>query len=205
MKHPGIDTYILKVAPFARPVLEYLRGVVHANCSEVTETIKWGFPHFEYNKKILCSMAAFKVHCSFGFWNAKDMDDPENILEDVGKTSMGHLGRITSIEDLPSPEILSRYIRHAMEINTNAFKVEKTKTPAPTASKTLVIPDDLREELARNENAAATFSNFSYSNKKDYVDWITEAKTEDTRKKRLLQAIEWMAEGKIRNWKYVRK
>lgn len=204
MKHPGIDAYILKAAPFARPVLEYLRELVHANCPEVTETIKWGFPHFEYNKKILCSMAAFKAHCSFGFWNAKDMNDPENILEDVGKTSMGHLGRITAIEDLPSPEILSRYIRHAMETNST-LKTEKPKTSVPAASRTLVIPDDLTEELARNEEAAATFSNFSYSNKKDYVDWITEAKSQDTRKKRLLQAIEWMAEGKIRNWKYVRK
>ncbi len=64
---PRIDAYIAKSVPFAQPIMEHCRALIHEACPEVTETIKWGMPSFEY-KGILCGFAAFKAHCSFGFW-----------------------------------------------------------------------------------------------------------------------------------------
>src|SRR5688572_32247585 len=115
-RNPNIDAYIKRSAPFARPIMEHLRELVHKACPQVEETIKWGFPHFEY-KGILCSMAAFKQHCSFGFWKATLMDDPNNILERVGKTSMGSLGALTSKKDLPADKVIIAYIKEAMKLN----------------------------------------------------------------------------------------
>jgi hypothetical protein len=199
-KDKRIDAYIMKSADFAQPILEHLRALVHKACPEVVETVKWGFPHFEY-KGILCSMASFKQHASFGFWKATLMDDPKGILETVGKTSMGHMGSITNINDLPSDKVIISYIKAAMKLNDEGINVVKPKS---TEKKELVIPPYFKKALAANKKAQKTFDSFNYSNKKDYVEWITEAKTEETRDKRMATALEWMAEGKIRNWKYVK-
>lgn len=201
-RNPKVDAYIAKSAHFAQPILEHLRSLVHNACPEVEETIKWGFPHFEY-KGVLASMASFKAHCAFGFWKASLMEDAGKFLSPVGKTAMGHLGKITSMRDLPSNAVLTRYIREAMKLNEEGVKVPK-KT-ATTDPKELVVPDDLLRALKTNRKALKTFEDFSYSNRKEYVEWITEAKTEATRERRLETAVEWMSEGKIRNWKYVKK
>lgn len=195
-----IDAYIDKSADFAKPILIHLRELVHKACPDVTETVKWGFPHFEY-KGILCSMAAFKQHCAFGFWKAAVMDDPKDILETVGKTGMGHLGNIKTVKDLPADKILAAYIKAAMKLNDGNITVPK---PKATEKKELEVPVYFTKALSKNKQALKTFEAFSYSNKKDYVEWITGAKTEDTRNKRMATAIEWLAEGKIRNWKYVK-
>ncbi|HYF32774.1 MAG TPA: YdeI/OmpD-associated family protein [Chitinophagaceae bacterium] len=195
-----IDAYIKKAAPFAQPILQHLRQLVHKVCPEVVETVKWGFPHFEY-KGILCSMAAFKQHCSFGFWKATLMKDDKELLNRVGKTDMGHFDKITTLKDLPSDKILTAYIKEAMRLNEEDIKVVKPKTAAP---KVLEAPADLIAALRRNKAAQKTFDAFSPSNKKEYIEWILDAKTDATREKRLETAIEWMAEGKIRHWKYVR-
>jgi uncharacterized protein YdeI (YjbR/CyaY-like superfamily) len=197
---PKIDAYIKKSAPFAQPILEHLRGLVHKACPQVEETIKWGFPHFEY-KGILCSMAAFKQHCSFGFWKATLMKDDKALLKRVGKTDMGHFDNILSMEDLPSDKILITYIKEAVRLNDEGIKVQK---PKPAPKKPLATPPDLLAALKKNKAALKAFEGFSPSNKKDYIEWIVEAKTEATRNKRLETAIEWMAEGKTRNWKYVK-
>jgi uncharacterized protein YdeI (YjbR/CyaY-like superfamily) len=200
---PRIDTYIKKSADFAKPVLEHLREVVHKACTGVEENIKWGFPHFEYKGSILCSMASFKQHCTFGFWKASIMKDPEGILQLMGKTAMGHMDRIESLKDLPSDKILIAYIKEAAKLNEDDVKLPPKKKS--TEKKELIVPADLSAALKKNKKANATFEAFSYSNKKDYVEWITEAKTDVTRETRLGTAVEWMSEGKSRHWKYQKK
>lgn len=201
-KDKRVDAYIERSAPFAGPILRHLRSLVHQACPNVQETIKWGFPHFEY-KGILCSMASFKNHCAFGFWKASAMSDPHGILSTVGKTAMGHLGQIRALADLPPDARLKEYITEAANLNENG--VPLPKRIKVTEKKTLKIPPYFRSALRRNKKALQTFENFSNSHKKEYVEWVTEAKGEDTRMRRLATAIAWMAEGKGRNWKYVRR
>lgn len=195
-----IDTYILKSADFAIPILNHLRELVHVACPDVEETVKWGFPHFDY-KGVMCSMASFKQHCVFGFWKAALMKDKKLIANAKSETSMGHLGRIESLNDLPSDSVMIRYIKEAAKLNEAGIKLEK-KAPV---KKALVIPTYFTKALKTNKKAQTTFKTFSYSNQKDYVEWITEAKTDATREKRMATALEWMAEGKVRNWKYMKK
>ncbi|MHA4742591.1 YdeI/OmpD-associated family protein [Dyadobacter sp. MSC1_007] len=200
---PRIDAYIVKSANFAVPILEYLRSVVHMACPEVKETMKWSFPHFEYKKSILCSMASFKQHCAFGFWLGSQLTDPDNLLASGSeKTSMGQLGRITSLEDLPDEERLTGFIREAMQLIDSGVKQKKEEKSKTVRE--LVVPEYFLEALKENKDALETFTNFSYSQKKDYVDWIVEAKTEDTRERRMATSVEWLSEGKIRHWKYAR-
>lgn len=192
---PRIDAYIEKSAEFAKPVLVHLRKLIHKACPQVTETLKWSMPSFEY-KGILCGFAAFKQHCTFGFWKQSLMETdafPKN------KTAMGSFGRITSLDDLPSDKVMIDLIKQAAELNDKGVKVPKRPVPV---KKELVIPGDLTKALSKNRTAKAAFEKFSYSHKKEYVEWIEEAKTEPTRNKRLATTVEWLSEGKSRNWKY---
>ncbi len=201
-KDKRIDACILKSADFAVPILNHLRELVHFACPEVEETIKWGMPHFDYKGEMMCSMASFKQHCAFGFWKASLMKD-KNLIENAkGETAMGHLGRITSLKDLPSDAAMVRYIKTAMKLNDAGIQVEKKK---PVAAKELEVPGYFLKELKRSKAALKKFEAFSPSNKKEYLMWITDAKTEETRQSRMATAIEWMAEGKPRNWKYMKK
>jgi uncharacterized protein YdeI (YjbR/CyaY-like superfamily) len=196
-KDARVDAYIAKSAAFAQPILTHLRDIVHATCPEVEETMKWSFPHFMY-KGMLCAMASFKEHCSFDFWKASLI-----VARTDGKAEegMGDFGRITKISDLPPKKVLTGYIKTAMKLNEDGVK--KPTPPKPKTPKELVVPDDLAKALRADAAARATFEKFSPSHKREYVEWITEAKTEATRMKRLQTAIEWMAEGKARNWKYM--
>jgi uncharacterized protein YdeI (YjbR/CyaY-like superfamily) len=202
-KDARIDAYIAKSADFAKPILNHFRELIHKTCPEVEETIKWSFPHFDYNDGPLCSMASFQRHCAIGFWKAALMKDAD-ILLGTAKTevAMGHLGRITSMRDLPKDKILVKYIKEGMKLNEEGIKLSPKSKPA--AKKELKIPDYFTKTLAKNKKALKTFEAFNYTNKKEYLMWVTEAKTEETRLSRLATAIEWMAEGKIRNWKYVK-
>jgi len=193
---PFVDAYIEKSKDFAKPILKHIRALVHDACPDVVETKKWSFPHFDY-KGMMCSMASFNEHCAFGFWKQSLIDDAVFPAE---KTAMGSFGRIRSIADLPDAKMMKKLIGDAMKLNDDGIKVAK---PKPTGEKKeLVVPDVLLEALATNDAAADTFNNFPYSKKKDYVEWITEAKTDATREKRLATTIEWLAEGKSRHWKY---
>ncbi len=199
-KDKRIDDYISKSADFAKPVLKHLRELIHKACPEVQETMKWSFPHFDYQNEMMCSMAAFKQHCAFGFWKASIMKDPEKILTLKDRDAMGHLGQIRSLQDLPSDKILIQYIKEAVKLNKEGVKLpSKVKSPV---AKTVEVPDYFKNILKKNKKAEKTFEEFSYSHKKEYVQWITEAKTEETREKRMNTAIEWLSEGKKRNWKY---
>jgi uncharacterized protein YdeI (YjbR/CyaY-like superfamily) len=191
-----IDAYIGKSAEFAKPILTHIREVVHAACPDVEEAMKWSFPHFMY-KGMLCSMASFKEHCAFGFWKGSLV--VENAAAENEK-GMGHFGRLTKVTDLPSKKVLTGYIKQAMKLNDDGVKApnrEKPKEP-----RELVVPDVLTKALKANKKAAAAFEKFSTSHKREYVEWIEEAKTDATRNRRLETAIEWMAEGKSRHWKY---
>jgi hypothetical protein len=194
---PRVDAYIKKAPDFAKPILIHMRKLVHETCPEITETIKWGLPTFEY-KGIVAGMAAFKAHATFGFWKHSLLGLGSR--KDLG--AMGSFGKMTSIKDLPSDATIKRLLREAVRLNEEGIKVDK---PKPSKEKKeLVVPAILLDALAKNEKAAETFNNFSYSKRKDYVEWINEAKTEATRDKRLATTIEWLAEGKSRMWKYER-
>jgi uncharacterized protein YdeI (YjbR/CyaY-like superfamily) len=197
-KDPRIDAYIAKSAEFARPILSHLRKLVHAGCPDVQETMKWSFPHFEY-QGVLCSMAAFKAHATFGFWKSSLM----KTLTRDGKPddAMGQYGRITSLDDLPSDKAIIAQVKEAARLNAEGIKAEKTKTKKPP----LKVPSYFQAALKKDANARATFANLSPSHKREYVEWITEAKTDATRQKRLATTLQWLAAGKSRNWKYERK
>jgi len=195
---PRVDAYIDKAAPFAKPILEHLRKLVHQTSPLITEAIKWGFPFFDY-KGPVCQMVSFKEHCGFGFWKASMLHDPNKLLN-TGEPAAGSFGRITKLADLPSDDILKEFILQAIHINEQGIKPAVKKAPAE--KKELIMPDDFSVILNGNAQAKAVFENFSYSHKKEYLEWITEAKTEATREKRMQSAIEMMAEGKSKNWKY---
>ncbi|WP_332734336.1 YdeI/OmpD-associated family protein [Flavihumibacter sp.] len=196
---PRIDAYIENAEPFARPILQHLRSLVHKTCPETVETIKWGFPHFVYKKEILCSMASFKKHCAFIFWKASLMKDPILIENARAETAMGHLGKIMSLKDLPADKQMIAYLKEAMELNDKGIKLPK-KTAAP--KKELMVPKELKEALSKNKKAFDVFDKASYSHRKEYIEWICEAKTETTRNKRISKTIEMLAEGKSRNEEY---
>jgi len=191
-----IDNYITKSSAFAKPILIHLRELIHAGCPEVEETLKWRNPSFLY-KGLLCGMAAFKQHCVLGFWKDAILFDRKN----PAAKPCAIPDRITSVSELPSDKILLGYLKEAVRLNHEGIKLPK---PKPTPKKELVIPKDLMTVLKKNKKAAATFDGFSYSHKKEYVEWITGAKTEETRMKRLETAVAWMGAGKPRHWKYLK-
>lgn len=193
---PFVDAYIDKAQDFAKPILNHIRSLVHEACPDVIETKKWSFPHFDY-KGIMCSMASFNQHCAFGFWKQSLLEDAAFPAE---KTAMGSFGRITSVKDLPNDKTMKKLIADAMKLNDEGLKV--ARAPVSNEKKEIVVPGVLLDALAGHEAAAETFNNFPHSKKKDYVEWITEAKTDATRDKQLATSIQWLAEGKARNWKY---
>jgi uncharacterized protein YdeI (YjbR/CyaY-like superfamily) len=192
-----MDAYISNAPGFARPILNHLRALVHAACPEVEETMKWSRPHFLY-KGLLCGMSAFKHHCTFGFWAGELVLGKKG--ESLPKQGMGHFGRITSLKDLPGDDELLALIRKAAELNDRGVK--RPSTPRAAGNRELIVPDYLTAALSRNKKARATFEAFSYSHKKEYVEWITDAKREETRQKRIKTMLGWLAEGRSRNWKY---
>lgn len=195
-KNPRIDAYIANASPFARPILEHLRGLIHRACPEVQETIKWSMPHFEYHG-ILCGMAAFKEHCALNFWKGEMIAQK---LDKPATKAMGQFGRLSSLTDLPADKLLLDCIKEAARLNE-----EGVKTPSrskPVEKQQVIVPDYFLGALNKNKAARATFERFRNSHRKEYVQWITEAKTEQTRQRRIQTALEWLAEGKSRNWKY---
>lgn len=195
---PAFDAYIANAAKFAQPILKRIRRLFHEACPEIQEELKWGHPSFMH-KGIVGGMAAFKQHVSFGFWKEKLLSDPFNLFSKDREAGMFG-SKLTDASELPPDDVLIAYICEAVALNESGKKFPRPKQSG--ANKELVVPPDLRAALKKNKQAAATFDAFSYSKKKDYVEWITEAKQEATRQRRLATAIEWLSEGKSRNWKY---
>ena len=194
-RDPRIDAYIEHAAPFARPILAHVRALVHKACPQVEETIKWGMPTFVHGGGILCGMAAFKQHASFGYWKHALV-----VGEGEPRAGMGSYGKMASLQDLPPDKLLLAHIRKAMTLNEDGVKAPTTRKSAPKPP--AETPEDLVAALKKNTQAKATFDAFPPSCKREYVEWIVEAKREETRAKRLAQTVEWLAEGKRRNWKY---
>jgi uncharacterized protein YdeI (YjbR/CyaY-like superfamily) len=192
-----VDAYIAKSADFAKPILNNLRESVHEYCPEVEETMKWSFPHFMY-RGMLCSMASFKQHCAFGFWKGSLVVDAK------GRTleqAMGQFGRIGQLSDLPTRTALRGFIRKAMQLNEAGVSARERR-PKAGPRKALRAPPYFTAALRKNKAAVATYEALPPSKKREYVDWLTEAKTDATREKRLASSLEWLAAGKARYWKY---
>ena len=202
-KEKAIDTYITKSADFAKPILNHIRELVHKICPEVEEKVKWGMPFFDYKSSSMCHMASFKQHAVMGFWKAALMKDTVLIENAKSETAMGHLGKITSLKDLPSDKKITGWIKEAMDLNDRGMKLPAK--PKSIAQVETAIPAYFSDALKKNKKAKAVFENFAPSHRKEYLQWITEAKTEETRNKRMATALEWIAEGKGRNWKYATK
>ena len=196
-RDPRVDAYIAKSADFAKPILSHLREVVHSACPDVEETLKWGAPHFVY-KGMLGGMASFKQHCAFGFWKGSLV-----IGEDATAASqaMGSFGRITRVADLPPKSTLAGYVKKASKLNEDGTPRPKTKVPKPP-KKEIPVPADFATALRKNKKARTTFEAFSPSHRREYLEWITDAKQNETRQRRMATTIEWLSEGKPLNWKY---
>ena len=192
-RDPRVDAYIDKAPEFSRPILAHLREVVHGACPQVEEDIKWGAPHFLHHG-MLASMAAFKAHACFGFWRAKEV-----MPEGASEGAMGQFGKLASVKDLPSKKDLVALVKRAAALNeAGAPKREKAAAPKPPAKPSA----GFAKALKANRKAAAVFAGFAPGQQREYVEWIDEARREETRDKRIAQAVEWIAEGKKRNWKY---
>ena len=200
-KDPRVDAYIERAQPFAQPILSHLRAVVHSACPDVQETMKWSFPHFDY-KGIFCAMAGFKQHCTFGFWKGSLLRENLPGMPSGGGKAMGQFGRITSLADLPAERTLARIVRAAAKLNDEKVAVPRRKAKAKPPLK---VPAYFTAALRKNKKALEAFDAFPPSHRREYVEWVTEAKTEETRDRRLATTVEWIAEGKARNWKYERK
>ena len=200
-KNPAFDAYVAKSADFAKPILNHIRQLVHATIPDVEEEMKWSSPAFVY-EGLLCGMAAFKQHCVFGFWKGSLIVDRASGRH-LNDEAMGNFGRITKLSDLPPDKVLIGYLKEAKRLNDEGVKV--AKQTKPKAKTDAVPPPYFVAALKKNKKALATFESFSPSHRKEYVEWITDAKTDDTRNKRLETAVAWIAEGKPRNWKYMKK
>lgn len=196
---PKVDAYIAKAAPFAQPALNRLRKLIHQAVPGTEETLKWSFPHFVYQGEILCSFAAFKGHYVFGFWKAKIMEDPDGILELGEKSAMGFLGKLRTVDDLPSDKILIKYLKQAAKLNEKKIKVPpRVRVPA----KPVTVPDYFMKALKKNKKALEAFAKFPPSHQREYIGYVTEAKKEETRMRRVEKSIQQLEKELDRHWKY---
>lgn len=196
--NPEVSAYIAQAAPFARPILTRIRKAVHKGCPDIEEKLKWGVPSFE-KAGLVCGIAAFKAHATFGFWRGSQLDDPKGILRAKGTASF-MAEKLTDVSQLPADGILAEYVKRAVALNLSGEKspMSRPRKKRPEAK----VPPDLAAALNQNAKARATFDGFPPSHRREYIDWITEAKRPETREKRLAQTLELLVEGKSRNWKY---
>ena len=195
-KDPRVDAYLARQQDFARPILERIRAAFHAVLPEVGEGIRWGMPAFLYRGRPLAHMAAFKAHATLGFWRGGEI-----VGADRGEKALGQFGRMTSPDDLPPDAEFQQMIRDA------AARAQQGPAPRTRNAPRLemAVPADFASALAARPSAAETFAGFSRSSRREYLEWVTEARRPDTRAKRIAEAVGWIAEGKSRNWKYERK
>ena len=207
--NPKVDQYIAKSAEFARPILTHIRDVVHAAAPAIIEEIKWGFPFFTQDGEIVCAMRGFKAHCGLFFWKGA------LVVPDGQEEGMGQFGKLTSVEQLPSKRVLTDYVKKALQLNeagvpapyvaarrakAGAAKSGATTKARPTKSDD--VPPALLAAIGKNKTALATWKGFAPSHRREYAEWVADAKRDETKGKRIAQAVEWIAEGRQRNWKY---
>lgn len=198
-----VDQYIKNAPEYAQPILVKIRKAFHKGCPELEETIKWGIPYFVCDG-MLGGMAAFKKHVGFGFWRSNELDDPAGLFETgTGAKQSMCTAKVHNLKELPTQKVLVDYVRRAVKLNRADSSKPKKKSPKKKI--TTRTPADLAALLKKNKPAKVTFDALAPSHKRDYIQWITEAKRDATRQQRLKTTIEWLAEGKRRNWKYERK
>jgi len=198
-RDPRVDEYIFKAAPFAQPILIHLRELIHMVCPEVEEKWKWSMPNFDYKGAPLAHMAAFKAHCSLGFWKASLMKNNQLLVTHAGsKSSMGHLGPLKSLKDLPSDKILTGFIKQGMALNDAGIKVVRHQSKRDVPE----IPNYLAQAFLKNKGSEAAFLKLSPSKRREFIDWINSAKKEETKIKRTSKAIELIKQNKHLNSKY---
>jgi uncharacterized protein YdeI (YjbR/CyaY-like superfamily) len=203
--NPQFDEYQEAASDFAKPIMAHLRKLVHKQCPAVVEEIKWGIPHFDYKGEMLCIFAAYKNHCSFSFWKESLMSDARLKANPHLKATKRFLGKLTSLSDLPSDSELIAFIQEAMALNDKGVKLAPRQDAKPPKAAEIIIPDAFAEQLSRHEPANEVFQSRSPSFRKEYAVWIADAKTEQTRQKRIDESLEWIAQGKGRFWKYEKK
>ena len=199
------DEYQEAASDFAQPIMAHLRKLVHKQCPEVVEEIKWGNPHFDYKGEMLCIFAAYKNHCSFSFWKESLMSDVRLKANHDLKAAKRFMGKLTSLYDLPSDSELIAFIQEAMALNDMGVKRAPRQDAKPSKATEIAIPDAFAEQLSRHEQANEVFQSKAPSFRKEYVVWIADAKTDQTRQKRIDESLEWIAQGKGRFWKYEKK
>lgn len=195
----AVDAYIAKAADFARPILTKFRDLLHRTCPDVQEVLKWGVPHFEH-EGVLAGMAGFKKHVNLIFWKADLMKDSAGLFRKADGPR--NVLQPKSMDEMPPDKVLVAYMKEAMALNEQGVKRAKK---AAAKKPDLPVPADLRAALKKNKKAQAAFDAFPPSHRREYIEWITDAKQAETRARRLATALEWMALGKPRNWKYMRK
>ena len=199
--NPKISAYIAGAQPFAQPILTHLRELVHQACPGIVEEMKWSRPFFVLDGVILANIAAFQQHCSLGIWGP----EMQEVLAAAGiqfEGSMGTFGRLTSLRDLPPDKTLLGYFRQAAAFITSGQRTKSYKRPHRVVKVDAGMPPELAAALKKNEAAAKVFAAFPTSCQREYCSWIAEAKRPETRERRIAQAVEWIAEGKQRNWRY---
>ncbi|WDF77341.1 YdeI/OmpD-associated family protein [Mucilaginibacter sp. KACC 22773] len=199
--NPAVDAYINNSEDFAKPILEHWRRLIHEHCPNAEEAIKWSLPHFEYNNDNMCVVASYKNHCSFTFLKAELMTDPRLKASKALKPIQRFLGKISQISDLPPDDEFIAMLKEAMQLNEKGIRIKRDK-PESDKPRVLVTPDYLLAALVANPKAKEVFESKSNSFRKEYIVWITDAKTDETRQKRINEALEWIAEGKGRFWKH---
>jgi uncharacterized protein YdeI (YjbR/CyaY-like superfamily) len=202
--NPKVDKYIGSAQEFAQPILNHLREIVHKGCPEVEESIKWGMPFFEFRGEIVCCMAAFKKHCRFGFWGKKI----RVVLREAnvaGMNGSGWFDRLTHINELPDNKRMIDFIRQAavmIESGNYTSPIAARNQKAKAKKSTVKMTKEFAAALKKNKKATTGFASFSPSCKREYVEWIADAKRPETRDRRIATAVKWIAEGKQLNWKY---
>jgi len=203
--NPQFDEYQKAAADFAKPIMAHLRELMHRACPEVVEEIKWGIPHFDYRGEMMCIFAAYKNHCAFTFWKESLMSDARLKANPDAKPTKRFMGKLTALSDLPSDGELIAFVHEAMALNDRGVKIAPRRDDRPAKAAEIVVPDAFAEQLSRHGQANAVFQSKSPSFRKEYVAWIADAKTDQTRQKRITESLEWIAQGKGLFWKYEKK
>ena len=200
---PRVDAYIARAPDFARPILSHVRAAMHAALPDVQEDMKWSRPHFLLDGRIFAGMSAFRAHCALGFWyGGKPVAEA---AATPAEQAMGQFGRIASLADLPKATALRKLIKEAAQATRDQRKTPAAEPPAPRPKReTLATPDDLAAALRGRPEAQSAWDGFAPGHRRDYIEWITEAKRAETRARRLEEAVGWIAEGRHRHWKYER-
>jgi hypothetical protein len=198
-----VTAYAAAMPAYAQPIFAHLRALIHTTCPDTDEAIKWSIPHFERDGDYLCIFAASPGHASFTFYKQQLMSDPR-LRDNLNLPAIKRfMGRLTSLSDLPDDATLAAMLQEAADLNARGVRLpdRAPKTP-PVIDMPSAVATAVATALAANPAAQAVWDAKSAAWRKDYLVWITAAKTDPTRDARIAEALDWIADGKARFWKY---